>query len=264
MREDEIITLDERIMTPSIRAAAASDIGRRQEQQDAILSFERNNMYIFAVCDGMGGMNSGGVASETAVRVLEKDFQGLAEQESVEDFLISAVTKIDSIVEELKDKNGQSLKCGTTMVTVVVRGQEVSWASVGDSKIFFIRNGKIITLTREHNYRLSLDILKKRGMISQEYYNREVVNGEALISYLGMGKISLIDTSPEKIVLQKDDVLLLCSDGLYKNMEKEEILHTVQQYQNMKEAVDALIKKTISKRRDNQDNITVVLIKYTL
>lgn len=119
------------------------------------------------------------------------------------------------------------------------------------------------TLTREHNYRLSLDILRKRGLISEEDYIREADKGEALISYLGIGNLTLIDGNREPFYMERGDMVLLCSDGLYKSVEEDAVLNILLKYRNVQNAAVALTDYAISLGRTSQDNTSVILLRYS-
>ena len=67
-----------------------------------------------------------------------------------------------------------------------------------------------------HNYNLKLDDMVRNGTISQEEWIRESHRGEALISFLGLGELPLIDVNTEPLVMESGDMLILCGDGLYK------------------------------------------------
>lgn len=115
------------------------------------------------------------------------------------------------------------MSAGTTLVAVSVVDGYMQFISVGDSKIYVLRNGQLRTMNREHNYYLILDEQYRRGEITQDDYLREGARGEALISYLGMGNISIMDANPIPISLIDGDIIILCSDGLYKSLSEEQI-----------------------------------------
>ena len=215
------------------------------------------------VCDGMGGMNGGRTASRIAAESLAKNLEEEIRKEDAAKFLREEAVRLDGIVYDLRDKDGLPMGAGTTIVTIVTRGEKLYWMSVGDSRIYMIREGKISILTREHNYLLSLNILKKRGLISEEEYMAESAKGEALISYIGMGNISLIDGNAEPIILKRGDIFVLCTDGLYRDMETEQISGIVRKYKSMQEAAAALTNYVSLQGKNNQDNASVVLLQYS-
>ncbi len=261
--QDDITTVDKTNLQPVLQYGESSIPGTRSMQQDSLLTAVNSPFFAAVVCDGMGGLEGGEVASRTAVNRFQKDFMKLSGQENIADFLYEEAEALDEEVYGLKTEEGQFLDAGTTIVSVIICQDQMYWMSSGDSKIYFIRDGKLSTLTREHNYRLSLDILKKRGMISEEDYISESEKGDALISYLGMGNLSLIDGNRETIWLNRGDMVLLCSDGLYKSMSEEEILGIMLKYKNVQKMAAALTDAVTEKGFSSQDNTSVIVLRYS-
>ena len=86
---------------------------------------------------------------------------------------------------------------------------------------------------------------------------------EALISYLGMGNISLTDSNTEPFYLEENDLILLCSDGLYKRLSNEQILDIVLDNQNSMQVIAERLNKVVMQlTQRNQDNTSVILLRY--
>lgn len=260
--QDEIITLNEHTLAHTVKLGISTVRGTRQEQEDTVLGLSREPYYIAAVCDGMGGLSGGELASRIAIEQIAEDFMELQEGADIAWFLRKEALKLDEAVYSLRGAQGVPLEAGTTIVAAIVCRDRLFWMSVGDSRIYFIRDGQISSVTREHNYRLTLDILRRRGMISEEEYREETGKGEALISFLGMGNLSLVDGNEEAIRLRRGDMLLLCSDGLYKSVEEAQILHIVQKYRNAQNAAYALTEHVMKHVGRSQDNTSAVLIQF--
>lgn len=262
INEDDVVTVERKEIQSEIKIGCCSFVGTRTKQQDRIFYNMKDELLLAAVCDGMGGMESGEIASQAVVDMLGDDFKNLCNNFNFPDFLRQEAIRADWIVNKLQDEAGNTVKSGTTIVSVLIQQNNFYWMSVGDSKIYFFRNGKMLAVTREHNYKLSLDILKRRGEISELQYKAEVSKGQALISYIGMGNISLIDGNSEAFHLESGDRILLCSDGLYKNLREDEMLSIVQKYRNAQEVAEALIMCVEKKKKKNQDNTSVVVINF--
>lgn len=261
--QDDITTVDKTTTQPVLQYGKSTILGTRSVQQDSLLTAENSSFFAAVVCDGMGGLEGGEVASQAAVSRFESDFEVLSDEDSAAFFLHEEAEILDEVVYELKTEEGQFLDAGTTIVAVIVRKNKLYWMSSGDSKIYYIHDGKMASLTREHNYRLSLDILKKRGMISEADYASESEKGEALISYLGMGNLSLIDGNQEAIQMERGDMVLLCSDGLYKSISEEEILGIALKYKNVQKMALALTDYVAEKKLPSQDNTSVIILRYS-
>lgn len=245
-----------------MQAGISAIRGTREEQQDAILEYFGKSYGIAAVFDGMGGLEMGAAASRLAVEILEKDFIAFDPQNDFVAFLREEFYKIDEAIHQMKDADGKQIDAGTTAVAVAFRNDEMYWISAGDSKLFFIREDEIYSVTREHNYLLSLDILKAHHRISEEQYQKEYEKGEALISYLGIGDLRLLDQNEEPFILQEGDCMLLCSDGIYKKMLPQEIKRIVLEHETVQDAAIALTDNIVKRREASQDNASVILLKY--
>lgn len=245
----------------SIKLGASIIIGTRDYQQDAIYTGESQGMTIGIVCDGMGGMTSGDVASKTAIGILSEDFLKLPHDADIPDFFRREAGKMDDAVSGIAA--GEALGSGTTVVSVIVRDGLFYWLSVGDSRIYVIRNNQIRNLNRDHNLKLRLDEMLQKGQISMEEYERKSVKKEALISYLGIGNVSLVDVSPKGIRLEENDILLLSSDGLYKRLTNDEVLEVVMcEEPDMKRAAKRLTDVVNLRTKKSQDNTSVIIMQY--
>ncbi|MBR1506422.1 MAG: serine/threonine-protein phosphatase [Eubacterium sp.] len=246
-----------------INIGMSSIIGTRDYQQDSLFADVQNQNCIGIVCDGMGGMADGDKASQTAVCTFVEDYYSLKNHDNIPLFMENEAKKIDELVYEIESEDGEKHGSGTTIVAVIIEDNRMYWMSVGDSRIYIIRGKKILTVNRDHNLRLRLDQKIQDGTITSTEYHREEKNAEALISYLGIGNVSLIDVNREALELREDDIVLLCSDGLYKRLEDEEIAEIVMYEEpDMKRAAKRLTDVVMRRTKRNQDNTSVVLMQY--
>ena len=241
--------------------------GDRNSQQDSYLvkNLEDRPLLIAAVCDGMGGLSGGEKASAAAAGVLSDAFEknppysSGAFNEWTQDVLIGADEEISSLVDE----NGKPLRAGSTCVMILSDDSSFLWGSVGDSRIMILRSGNLYTLTRMHNLFLYLNELLRTGQIDLEEYQKQAPQGEALISYLGIGNLSMIDLSANLIEWQEGDILILCSDGLYKALEDEQICAIIEESGgNIEIAARRLCMEAHRLSKKKQDNTTVILLQY--
>ena len=237
-----------------------SIIGERDEQQDSWFVSTVSGKVFAAVCDGMGGHRHGQTASMTAVETMKQLYTSKTTEESYPDFFIKAIDILDEKVLSIKDSSEQKPSAGTTILTVAIDNDNLFWLSVGDSRLYIIRNDNIARVTRDHNYFLSLDQMMENGVIDQDRYNGEALKGERLISYIGMGGVQIFDINDAAFKLIPFDIVILCTDGLYRAVDDNEILRLVQG-QSPEEAIDALINESSKKFADNT---TCVIIKYII
>ncbi len=259
VRYTVIVDLEPSVM---IRAYASSIIGDRSSQQDYCCITAPNmpdsKGCIAIVCDGMGGMQGGELASRCCAEQLFMRYYS-AGYKSPDQFFAQEIPLANNSVASLRDESGSPLGGGTTLVSVIVRDSQVYYASVGDSRIYLFRSGTICQLTRDHNYFLSLSQAVQRGELTIQQAMSDPQK-DALISYIGMpGGAEIIDT-PASFPYCSGDILLLCSDGLTKAMSAEEIAHTIAvNISDPSKIPDALTSAAYSKPM-RHDNITVAIV----
>ena len=268
MNQSDIITVqnenddyfeDEEIQ--KIMVGTSSIIGHRKMQQDTIFGQFDENGGIGIVCDGMGGLEGGEKASALAARTLAEDYFTSVPISNVPAFLRREGQKIDGIVSRLTDERGNDMDAGTTMVAAIIQDDILYFLSIGDSRIFFIRNDAIQPLNELHNYRLTMDRMLKEGSMSMAEYKKKGKQAEALISFLGMGDMALMDI--KTIQLKDQDRILLCSDGLYRALSEDVILEVLNYHKfDMQMAAQALTDEASRRSKRGQDNTSVVLIQY--
>lgn len=244
----------------------STNIGKRKSQQDAIAC--SNDDYtnpcgsdrIFAVLsDGMGGMNGGEKASSICVSQMMEVLKNRGN--NYPNLFYDALVGIDDAVYSLQDDFGRPLQSGATIVSFVIENGDLYWASVGDSHLYVIHNNEMRLVTREHNYALTLQEMVENGEISES----DALNDpkrEALISFMGLGNMSVYDINNNPVHLEKDDIVMACSDGLYRSLSSQEILQIILKTKSdIPFAAHLLTSAAIEKGNPYQDNTSVILVK---
>ncbi|MCR5121472.1 MAG: protein phosphatase 2C domain-containing protein [Ruminococcus sp.] len=237
-----------------------TDIGTRDEQQDSAHAQLTNGLFTAVLCDGMGGHKGGAIASGIAVReFMSAAASGLIDRNSIPESLISCAEKTNRLVFDLCDKSGARLDAGTTLVSIVIDENKLYWLSAGDSRLYIIRNGKITQITKDHNYFYVLDRLLSERRISEEEYQRKSKGGNALISYIGISKLDIIDINLEPFILYPGDIILLCSDGLFKIMDNDDILRCIDERTDR--SADNLMDFIRRSGNTRKDNSTFIIVR---
>lgn len=250
---------------PSVKAGINSVIGTRQYQQDYVYYYSGEKGLLAVICDGMGGLEGGETASRLAACQIGEAFEQRDMALPLPEFFQKQASVMDEQVAGLKGKGGNPLHAGTTVVAVAIENGQLFWLTVGDSRIYIIRKDEMSQVNREHNYRLTLKESLKNGKITQEFYNIEEKKSqaEALISYLGMGHVSLMDINKIPFKLEPGDMVLLCSDGLYKSLSDSQIQALARDNDiDMNIAADRLCSMALRYGRGGQDNTSVLLLQY--
>ncbi len=246
-----------------VEIGMSSIIGTRSNQEDTIFGHEKDGEAVAVVCDGMGGLAGGELASKAAAQSLVEAWFGGEKVEDLPMFLEREAVRADEKIFLQENENGERIRAGTTIVAAIIRKNELYWLSVGDSKIYIIRGEEILSVCREHNYRLTLDQQLEAGELTREEYAAEEYRAEALISYLGMGNVSLMDVNRRPFLLKEGDIVLLSSDGLYKSLAEEEILSVLKENKkDMQAAAKALTTAALGEKKSGQDNTSVVTLRY--
>ncbi|MBR3919782.1 MAG: serine/threonine-protein phosphatase [Clostridia bacterium] len=248
----------------AFQMAALSVVGDREDQQDSFGYALKQDEGLIVVCDGMGGHEGGKTASEMAVQTFLTRYSEeyiIAQQTEM---LIETAKKTDAMISRLKNDQGDLLKAGSTLVSILINRKKMMWCSVGDSRAYLVREGEMVQLTQDHNYHTVLVEKLNAGLLNKAEFEKENARGEALISFLGIGNLALIDYSEIPLEIKKDDKIIIMSDGLYKIVSDSEIARILDNFNNIGEAVQALemkAKKNAKNNDESRDNMTVVLIK---
>lgn len=237
-------------------------IGTRDYQQDRMLTYQKEGLSAAVVCDGMGGMDSGEKASQTATDMFLERLKMLNGTENIKNFLCRTADAVNYEIFSFKDECGRALRSGTTAVMAVVTGDVMHTMSVGDSRIYIIRDGILKQLTSDHNYLLRLEEQLRHGIIDEKKYEEEKPRAGALISFLGIGEQIIVDVKgPYKLL--PGDLVILCSDGLTKGLSNCDIEKIVNEnIRAVPELPDILIRAAKANMPRGMDNTTVVVLEY--
>lgn len=244
--------------------AASTHIGRRTYQQDCyrIPNDVPSSTFLCVLCDGMGGMENGELASQTAADTLVRAFEdaGNKPKEPLH-FLEENIYAADHLVSRLTDAHGNPLHSGSTLLAAIADGDKLYWASVGDSRIYLLRGGQLQQLTRDQNYGEILLQQLQTGQITIDEANANPQK-DALTHFIGIGSLNNINMPAAPLQLEADDIILMCSDGLYRTLEESEICTILAENQtNLPFAAWALVQAAIDKNMPHQDNTTAVLLR---
>lgn len=238
----------------------SSIVGTRENQQDAMF-VERNaekNYTLAIVCDGMGGLDGGAIASQSAVSYIAGEVHDVANRAGIHKELLRITRDADKVIADLKDESGNEIKAGTTMVAVFIKDGILHWVSVGDSKLYLMKQGILKCITNEHNY----SFMVRQNAVEGKLEFDPKVRKDALVSYLGIGGLTYVDTNQAPVTLQDGDMLLLCSDGLYRNLSEDMICELMKEKADVNRIAENLTTAALLNAKGSQDNTTAIVLRY--
>ncbi len=237
-----------------------SQKGTRKEQQDnygfCVPSPEKGLLAV--VADGMGGLSNGAELSALAVSTLLEHFQSTPVAHSPEVELCDLCAQAVRAVSEYLVPYGKGTG-GTTLVACILRGNQLSFFSVGDSRAALVRGGGLLWLNRPHWYSQQLLEEAAGGTLDLSQALRDPQRG-ALASYLGSGDALRVDFSPEPVGLLRGDRVLLMTDGISGVLSQEEIGAAAKG--SCRQIAQRLERAVLAKANPSQDNFTAIVAAY--
>jgi protein phosphatase len=246
---------------PGIELAMLSDVGcQRENNEDRSSYWEPGGDQQFqrkgrlgVVADGMGGYEGGQEASRIAVEAITAVYADASNGEP-RSWLLQAFEAAHLRIQQEADKNPVLHGMGTTCSAVVVLGDSLYYAHVGDSRLYLVRNSLIQRLTHDHSY---VSRLVENGVIRAEEAEAHPQR-HILTAALGAGH-SITPECPETpFTLETADVLVLCTDGLWSQVQEQEIFQLATQH-DPQNACFQLVN--LAKERGGPDNITVQILR---
>lgn len=245
-----------------------TDIGiRKKTNQDALLiktaQTSKGKAGLFVICDGMGGLSQGELASSTVIRGLSQWFEKeLPKIILSSNFKNSIKARLDEHIRLLNNKivsygEGANLRLGTTLTALLVVADKYYIFHVGDSRAYKIDN-KLVKITDDHSL-VAREV--SLGHITEEEAR---VHPRRNVLLQCVGATRAISTSFYTGEIQQNSVFMLCCDGFYHELSNEELykyLHpsNFKNEEEMRVRGKELVE--LVKHRKETDNITVLLVK---
>lgn len=241
---------------------SATDIGARAMQQDCaiadVIRLTEADAAVGVLCDGMGGMDLGEVASEMCMTRVYGDICEIQDNADLQS-LVETVCGVCDEMADIRTDDGEVPSMGTTLTAVRLYRGSMHYLSIGDSRIYRLHAGRITQLTTDLNYGLTLRKMVNDGLITADDADIHPQK-EALTSFVGARHPQEVDVSGEAIPLSAGDAVLLCSDGLYRALSDEELAETLQSGADAQTTASTLIEKALAKNLPHQDNVTALVI----
>lgn len=246
---------------PGIELASLTDVGcQRENNEDRYSYWESASNEDFAlkgrliaVADGMGGYEGGQEASRIAVETIEEIYATTPALDP-RTVLMKAFQNAHRRIQEHAEKHPALRNMGTTCTAIVILGGQLYFGHVGDSRLYLVRHGKISRITTDHSY---VGRLVEHGVIKAEDAEKHPQR-HILTSALGSGPEIFPDVPENPIPLQTNDVLVLCTDGLW-GVVGDQAIETATETKSLSDACRMLVDG--AKKLGGPDNITLQMVR---
>lgn len=233
-----------------IKVGVVSDRGlnpKRPVNQDSFLSVPQHGL--FAVFDGVGGQRAGEVASSMAAETIEESLENINADSSYE-LIARAIKFANRDIYERAESDPEYQTMATTVALLHINNNRATIAHVGDSRVYRLEDGYFYRETIDHtdaNDDIRSGFPELRGAKKGNVINR------------ALGAEPDVDVELKSIVVRDGTRFLLCSDGIYRHMEDEEIARVLAQTKDLQRAADELKRIVLSRGAD--DNLTAVVVQ---
>ena len=243
----------------TVTAGGCQYLGTRSNQEDAYGISNVNDLklceskgILAVVADGIGGMDNGQVASKMVVETMGNEFYQENSNLPSAIRLLTLTANAHLRVNEYRKQHG--IRCGSTLVAVLIQKNDLYFISVGDSRILLYRQGGLIQLNREHKLGT---VMEERAAL-KDVIPSSTRKPSALTSHMGMEDLRQIDRNTSPIRLMRGDKLLLVSDGVYGALSEAELLMCLGD--DPQKSANVICDTIRSKQRRSQDNATAVVL----
>lgn len=232
-----------------------TDGGKREINEDYVNSSEKDNKFLFALADGLGGHGKGEVASKLAVK---KSLEIFNEHDYSQSELLTACIESSQkglLLEQEKSREKNGIK--TTLVLVSIEDNIARWAHIGDSRVYLFRDGKVFAQTKDHSVPqmlASMGEIKEKDIRNHEDRNKLLkvlgnANDEQKLKY----EIS------ESYEIKSGDSILLCTDGFWELIDEKNMIKLISSPEEWIRRMEKVIWK--KGKRKNMDNFSAIAIR---
>jgi PPM family protein phosphatase len=247
---------------PGVEMAGLSDVGcQRENNEDSYVYWEPADYEEFKrkgrlaiIADGMGGHEGGLEASRLAVETVREVYDA-GFRDDPQAMLIEGFAAAHARILDFAERHPAFYGMGTTCTALVVRGSQLYFAHVGDSRLYRMRNGRIERLTRDHSY---VGRLVESGLVRAEDAEKHPQR-HILTAALGAGVELEIESAEPGSQVEAGDDLLLCTDGLWSLVNEEDLERALRC--NPAECCASLVN--LARLRGGPDNITLQVLRVS-
>ncbi|KAB3533135.1 Stp1/IreP family PP2C-type Ser/Thr phosphatase [Alkaliphilus serpentinus] len=243
-----------------MKVGAVTDVGKVRDNNEDHYWVLEDPLMLFIVADGMGGHNSGEVASELAIETIKEHLLKYIldenEDESIKGIIFEAFNRANT---EILNRSNQDDGCdgmGTTATLALYHEDKLYIGHIGDSRGYIIKEGKIKQITQDHS--LVAELLRKGSISEREALKHPQKN----IITKALGTDQQVKADVFSIDFSVGDTLILCTDGLSNFVDQYEIEKYALEMEDCQRACQEMVD--LANFRGGYDNITIIMIKNNL
>ena len=243
-----------------VEYAKVSALGDRTDNQDRAAVVVAEDAAMLLVFDGMGGHSDGARAAETALKTVQDMF--MASKLPVIDpqgFLYMALSRAHDEVVGLGTDLAVDFRPRATCAICLIQEAGSFWAHIGDSRIYQVRNGRVLSRSRDHSH---VEVLIQEGAITEEEALDHPMRNFVECCLGGDAPVPDMSITP-MVQLQPGDVLLTCSDGLWSGLSDDDMAEiAIPGKDNLADNLKALSIKALNANAPYSDNTTGTALRY--
>ena len=244
--------------TSQFETSLTNRLGNRDNNEDRGDIFEKEDAVMLVLADGMGGYEGGDLAAQAVVSTLGKRFTNhKGPITDPQDFLTQTIAATHQTVIEMGKRQTPPINPRSTCIVCIVQDGEASWAHVGDSRLYLMRDAEVLFRTRDNSY---VEKLYQQGKITREEMATHPMKNH-LTECIGGDPTPPMITRGKKTKLQKGDVILLCSDGLWGALSDSMMVKELAN-KSLEQAIDAMAENAEQITYPKSDNVTIVALHW--
>lgn len=233
--------------------------GTRQSNQDRLGYAERKNAVFMVLADGLGGYDGGEMAAETLVDSMIEAFERVKDRKIGDPwaFLVLSIMHSHSMIHRRAQHYGLDPDVPrTTCVACLVQDGYAYWGHIGDSRLYHFRGEELLTRTMDHT---TSEQFREDGLITEHDMRKPGWQGQ-LMKCVG-GAMRPLVTLGHETRLETDDVILLCSDGIWKAFDSNDLIEHLE-YDPLDDALEEMLTHAEGKMIRDCDNISAIALRW--
>jgi serine/threonine protein phosphatase PrpC len=237
----------------------ANRLGNRETNQDRFAAIETDEGVLLVLGDGMGGQAFGEVAAQILVDTAKRQYKNANRPiKDPKPFLDNILRSAHQSIVDFGEQQSPPVTPGTTGVLCLVQESQAVWAHVGDSRLYLFQNGLPIYRTTDHSL---VEMLYQKGEISRREQESHPKRNQ-ITQCLGGGLVEEPEpTISNAVTMHVEDVILICTDGLWGPMDDAVIGNLLCRPGNLDDIINGMAQEAEQLSYPNSDNISVIALR---